>query len=245
VIFECIPKLSEIGDETFVNNMYFDFDHSDIIKDGHRELDRLIIIAIKNPHLTFEIVTHADERGSVAYNQALTERRMQSIVEYVRRKGLDMNRVMTRAASNLEPLIVNARTEEEHALNRRATIRLIDPTRTNTLGTDYEVFENCPLNQRGLRFRVQIAAFRQAPEFPIYLFSDFLRVAQGVEMNYFQDTDGLYKFTFGDFTDLNQARRLNQRFLDINREAYVVAFMDGNRITIAEAQAIMRRMASR
>ncbi|MCL2413199.1 MAG: OmpA family protein, partial [Bacteroidales bacterium] len=216
VIFECMPKLSEIGEEVFVNNLFFDFDQSDIIRDGHRELDRMIIIAIKNPHFLFEIVTHADERGSREYNLALTERRMNSILDYLRRRGMDQSRLITRAASHDEPLIRNAQTEAEHALNRRATIRLIDPNRVNYLAPDYEVFENCPLYRPGLWFRVQIAAFRQAPEFPLYLFSDFLNAAPDVELNYFLDTDGLFKFTMGDFRDLNEARRLNQRILDAN-----------------------------
>ncbi|MCL2416741.1 MAG: OmpA family protein [Bacteroidales bacterium] len=243
VIFERFPKLSEIGEEVFVNNIFFDFDRYDIIRDGHRELDRMVVIAANNPHLLFEIVTHADERGSFQYNLALTQRRMNSILNYLRRQGFDESRLTTRAASHSEPLIRNAQTEAEHALNRRATIRLIDPNRVNNLGEDYEVHENCPLNREGLWFRVQIAAFRQAPEFPLYLFSDFMNAAPEVELTYFLDHDGLFKFTMGDFQDINEARRLNQRILDAGRESYVVAFIDGQRITIAEALAIQRRWA--
>ena len=245
VIFECVPKLSEVGDEIYVNNIYFDFDQSDIIKDGHRELDRLIIIAIKNPQMRFEITSHADERGSVAYNQELTERRLNSVLDYIRRKGMDASRLITRAASNLEPLIKGAKTDEEHALNRRTNIRLYDPSATNQIGRSYDVNESSPLNKKGLWFRVQIAAYKEAPEYPLYLFSDYIRAAQGAELVYYQDRDGLYKFTLGEFSDLSQARRLNQRILDANKEAYVVAFMDGQRITVAEAQAIIRRQAGR
>ena len=243
VIFECIPKLSEIGDEVFVNNIYFDFDRSDIIRDGHRELDRMIIIAIKNPHMQFEIVSHADERGSAAYNLALTQRRLNSVLDYIRRKGMNEDRLITRAASNLEPLIRNAQTEAEHALNRRTTIRLFDPNAVNNLGREYQLHENSPFNKRGVWFRVQIAAFREAPEYPLYLFSDFMRAAPEAELTFYLDRDGLFKFTMGEFRDLNQARRLNQRILDANREAYVVAFVDGERVTIAEAQAVLRRLA--
>jgi outer membrane protein OmpA-like peptidoglycan-associated protein len=245
VIYECVPKLSEIGDETYVNNIYYDFDQSGIIKDGHRELDRLIVVAMKNPHMMFEITSHADERGSVEYNQALTERRMNSVLDYVRRKGLDMGRLITRAVGKSEPLVKNAVTEEEHALNRRATVRLYDPTATNELKDGYEIHENTPFNTKGLKFRVQIGAFKEAPEYPLYLFNDYLKAAPQAELTYYQDRDGLYKFTMGDFSDLDEARRLNKRILDANKESYVVAFMDGQRITVAEAQAIMKRMAKR
>jgi outer membrane protein OmpA-like peptidoglycan-associated protein len=243
IIFECVPKLSEIGDENYINNIYFDFDQSDIIRDGHRELDRLIIIAIKNPHLKFEITSHTDERGSVDYNQALSERRLSSVLDYIRKKGMDAARLLTNAVGKSDPLIVNAQTDAEHALNRRTTIRLYDPNATHNLGFDYELKENSPLNKKGLYFRVQIAAYREAPEYPIYLFSDYLKAAQGTELTFFQDRDGLFKFTFGEFTDLKQARQLNQRILDANLESYVVPFMDGQRITVSEAIAIMNRQA--
>jgi hypothetical protein len=181
----------------------------------------------------------------LTYNQELTERRLNSVLDYVRRKGMDVGRLITRAASNTEPLVRGARTDEEHALNRRTTIRLYDPTATNELGRNYDIKESSPFDKKGLWFRVQIGAFREAPQYPLYLFSDYIRTAQGIDMVYYQDTDGLYKFTFGEYQDLSQARHLNQRMLDANKEAYVVAFMDGKRITVAEAQAITRRQAGR
>jgi outer membrane protein OmpA-like peptidoglycan-associated protein len=245
VIYECMPKLSEIGDELYVNNIYYDFDKDGIIKDGHRELDRLIIIAIKNPHLKFEITSHTDERGSTEYNQALSERRLNTVLDYVRRKGMDAARLITNAIGKSDPLIVNAQTEAEHALNRRTTIRLYDPNATNDLAPSYELAENNPLNKSGLWFRVQIGAYREAPEYPLYLFSEYIKAAQGTELTFYHDRDGLFKFTMGETQDLNEARRLNQRILDANLETYVVAFMDGQRITIAEARAIMGRQARR
>ena len=157
-----------------------------------------------------------------------------------------MSRLITKAAGKSEPLVVNAVTDEEHALNRRTTIRLFDPNATDQLrNTNYDVRESSPLNKKGLWFRVQLGAFKVAPEFPLFLYKDVLQAIPGSELTYYQDRDGLYKFTVGEFSDLDQARRLNQRILDSGREAYVVAFMDGQRITVAEAQAIIRRMARR
>ncbi len=245
VVYECLPKLNELGDETYVNNIYYDFDKSDIIRDGHRELDRMIIIAIKNPHLKFEVTAHADERGTQDYNVALTERRLAAVTEYIRKKGLDMGRLITKAVGKSDPLIKNATNDDEHALNRRTTIRLYDPNATNQLKgqTDYEATESNPLARKGLWFRVQLGAFRAAPEYPLYLFKDYLDAVPDMKLNYYQDRDGLYKFTLGDFNNLEQARKLNQRILDADKEAYIVVFMDGQRITVSEAQAILKRQA--
>ncbi|MDR2907791.1 MAG: OmpA family protein [Bacteroidales bacterium] len=237
IVYECLPKLAEVGEEVYVNNIYYDFDKSEVIRDGNRELDKMVIIAIKNPQLTFEVTAHADERGSDEYNVALTERRLKSVTDYLAKKGLDLGRLITKAAGKSEPLLVHAGNDDEHALNRRTTIRLYNAQATNMLqSVDYEVPENKPFDRRGLRFRVQVGAFKEAPEYPLYLFKDHINAATSERLSYYQDRDGLYKFTIGDFTDLEQARRICRGILEANKECYVVAFIDGQRITVAEAQ---------
>ena len=193
--------------------------------------------------MRFELVSHADERGSVVYNKALTERRMATVLDYIQRKGLDMNRLSTRTASKLEPIIPRANNEPEHALNRRTTIRLYDPTANNKLrNRNYEVAENSPLNKSGLWFRIQVGAFKEPPQYPNHFFGDLLRALPDVRLSYYQDRDGLYKFTVGEFSSIDQARRLNQRILDTNRECYVVPFIDGQRITVHEATVLLKKL---
>ena len=55
------------------------------------------------------------------------------------------------------------------------------------------------------------------------------------------DADGLYKYNVGGhFKTVEQARAVVKRLLDQHRECYISAFFKGQRITVAEALAILK-----
>ena len=245
ILFECTPKLAELNDETYINNLYFDFDGDSLIRDATRELDRLIIVAIKNPNMIFEIEAHADERGSQTYNQALTDRRLASTVAYVEKKGFDTDRLVPKSYGKSRPLIKNARTEEEHRLNRRVTFRLFNPEAENQLaGTDYPVAEVPLVYSDNVYFKVQLGAFRRPLENPFEYYQDVLNLDPAFTLTYYMDKDGLYKYNVGDtYSDIEQVRALVQRLLNNNRECYIAAFYQGHRITVSEALAVLRHQS--
>lgn len=245
ILFECTPKLSELGDEAYVNNLYFDFDGDSLIRDATRELDRMIIIAIKNPNMIFEIEAHADERGSQTYNLALTDRRLASTIAYVEKKGFDTDRLVPKSYGKSRPLIKNARTEEEHRLNRRVTFRLFNPQAQNQLaGTDYPVAEVPIVYSDNVYFKLQLGAFRRPLENPLEYYQDVLNLDPSFTLTYYMDKDGLYKYNVGDtYADIERVRVLVQRLLDNNRECYIAAFYQGHRITVSEALAVLRHQS--
>ncbi len=243
ILFECVPKLSELNDEVYINNLYFDFDKEDLIKDGSRELDRMIIIAIKNPQMYFQIEANADERGSDEYNKKLTDRRLNTITSYVEKKGMDMRRIKGISYGESNPLIRHAKTEEEHRLNRRTTFRLINPKAVNVKRGDatYPVAElAAPVSDRPV-YMVQVGAFRVPLENPLDYYQDIVRNNPDLKMTYYMDADGLYKYNVGGhFKTVEQARAVVKRLLDQNRECYISVFFKGQRITVAEATAILK-----
>ncbi len=239
VMYECTPKLAELYDEVYVNNVYYDFDKSEVIRDGSRELDRLIIIAMKNPGMKFEISSHADERGGLEYNDKLTERRLAAVTTYLEKKGFDTDRLVAKAYGKRQPIIKNAQTDEYHALNRRTTFRLFMPKASNELaGTKYDLKEEKP-STAGLQFKVHAGAFREPLLNPGYFYQKPLNDVSGIQLSYFMDDDGFYKYSFGTFSKLDDARRLTRQVLNQGTECYVGAYYNGKRITVSEAQAIM------
>lgn len=243
ILFECMPKLSEINDEVYVNNVYFDFDKAELVKDGPRELDRMIIVAIKNPQMYFQIESHADERGSEEYNRHLTDRRLAAIEDYVAAKGMDMDRVVGRSMGESDPLIANARTEEEHRLNRRTTFSLVNPHAVNVKrgDTTYPAPEVPPLQTDQVRFMVQVGAFHQPIEAPLEYYGDILSRNPDLKLSYYMDQDGLYKYNVGGyFSEIEQARAVVARLLEQKRECYISAFYKGRRITVSEALQVIR-----
>lgn len=243
ILFECAPKLSELNDEQYINNLYFDFDESGLIKDAPRELDRLIIVAIKNPQMYFQIETNADERGSEAYNKALTDRRLASVKSYVEKKGLDMSRVIGRSLGKSNPLVKGARTDEEHRLNRRAVVNLINTQAKNIKTGDatYPAPEVNPLNSGEVTFMVQLGAFRTPLENPLSYYGDVVANNPDLTITYYMDKDGYYKYnTGGIFTKIEDARALVVKLLNQKRECYISAFYKGQRITVSEALVILK-----
>lgn len=244
ILFECIPKLSEVNDEVYVNNVYYDFDKEELIKDGSRELDRMIIIALKNPQMIFEVEANTDERGSEEYNQKLSDRRLETVRSYVQKKGMDMRRFHGKSYGETNPLIRNAVTDKEHYLNRRTTFRLRNPKAVNVKKGDatYPVPEvDIPQQQEEVRFMVQIGAFRMPLDNPQDYYKDVIEKNSDFSITYYMDADGLYKYNVGEhYKTLEQAQAVVKRLLDQNRECYIAAFYKGRRITVSEAKAVIQ-----
>ena len=71
--------------------------------------------------LQIEIAAHTDSHGAEAYNQALSERRAQSVVDYFSASGLDRGRLTATAFGESDPIDSNA-SAEGRALNRRVEL---------------------------------------------------------------------------------------------------------------------------
>ena len=115
--------------ETFnINNIYYDFDKSDIREDAAVELDKLILIMKANKNIRVDMFSHTDSRGSNSYNDMLSNRRGIAAVDYMVERGIDLERFNTQAHGELLP--VNSCndsvecSEQAHQLNRRTEFRL-------------------------------------------------------------------------------------------------------------------------
>ncbi|TRO62863.1 OmpA family protein, partial [Christiangramia sabulilitoris] len=77
-----------------IENIYFDFDKSNIRPDAAKELDKLIKLMTEDyPELVIEIGSHTDRRGSNAYNEKLAERRAKATYNYLVANGIAPERI--------------------------------------------------------------------------------------------------------------------------------------------------------
>jgi peptidoglycan-associated lipoprotein len=107
-----------------VENIFYDYDKADIRPDAAAELDKLVETLNDNPKITIELSSHTDSRGKDAYNQALSQRRAQSAVDYIISKGIDKSRITAKGYGETRPEIKNAKTEEEYQRNRRTEFKV-------------------------------------------------------------------------------------------------------------------------
>ncbi len=113
-------------EEIVINNIYYDFDKWTLRPESYIELNKIVEILNENPQMIIQINSHTDARGSDEYNLSLSEKRAQSVVNYLISKGISPSRLKYKGWGESNLLIKDAQTEEEHQLNRRTTFNLLN-----------------------------------------------------------------------------------------------------------------------
>lgn len=112
-----------------LRHIYFDLDKSNIRKDAKVELEKIVEVLTQNPTIKIEIGSHTDSRQSKAYNQALSQRRAKSTLDYLVQRGINKNRLTAKGYGETQ-LVNNCAdgvscSEAEHQLNRRSTFVIV------------------------------------------------------------------------------------------------------------------------
>lgn len=101
--------------------VHFNYDKSDIRPEARDTLKYLLDFLLYNQHLDMSLSGHADDRGTLDYNQVLSEKRAQSVKDFFTKGGLDKNRIKTRGYGEVSP-VASGKTEEAYKKNRRVEI---------------------------------------------------------------------------------------------------------------------------
>jgi OOP family OmpA-OmpF porin len=91
---------------------------ADIDPDSAGVLDHLIETALRCPNANIEVAGHTDADGEDAFNQALSEKRAQAVIDYLVKAGLPATRFTAVGYGATQPLAGND-TDEGKAQNRR------------------------------------------------------------------------------------------------------------------------------
>lgn len=101
----------------------FDYKLWYLRKDAKLEVDKVIAVMKNNPAIVIEVATHSDIRGPQKYNLELSQKRANSVRDYIIENGISRNRVTAIGYGESKPIkkcaTEDACTEEEHELNRR------------------------------------------------------------------------------------------------------------------------------
>ena len=96
----------------------FDYDQSALRSDAEAVLRQKVAILRASPQVEIRLEGHADERGSVEYNQALGNRRAQSVLDFFTQQGLSAGGFQTTSFGEERPLAAVS-NEMAWAQNRR------------------------------------------------------------------------------------------------------------------------------
>ena len=107
-----------------IKMIYFDLDKSNIRREAALDLEKILSVMNDYPNMKIDIRSHTDSRASHQYNEALSERRAKSTIQWLVKNGIAPNRLTGKGYGETE--LVNKCsdgvpcTEEEHQANRRS-----------------------------------------------------------------------------------------------------------------------------
>jgi outer membrane protein OmpA-like peptidoglycan-associated protein len=88
-----------------LNNIYYDFDKSDLRAESKGTLDTLYNLLVENPTIIIELSSHTDVRGSDVYNLNLSQKRAESCVNYlINEKKVPSNRITAKGYGEIKVL---------------------------------------------------------------------------------------------------------------------------------------------
>lgn len=112
--------------EVILNDIFFEYNKSNITKEGAFELDKLVQVLKNSPEMVIMVKSHTDSRGTDKFNMNLSERRAKSTVQYVISKGIAKDRISGKGYGESEPKVAcDSCSEEEHAKNRRSEFMIV------------------------------------------------------------------------------------------------------------------------
>ncbi len=102
-----------------LEDIFFDYDKSEIRQDAQKSLDKNAKWLRANPGLALLVEGHCDERGTNEYNLGLGQRRAQATQDYLVASGVDINRIKIISYGKERPFVIG-HDESAWQWNRRS-----------------------------------------------------------------------------------------------------------------------------
>ncbi len=126
IIISTFPKESFV-----VQNIYYEFAKADLTPEAKTTIDNTIYrILIANPSIIVEISSHTDSIDTEERNLILSQKRAQSVVDYLIKKGINPERLVPKGYGESFPIAPNSNPDgtdnpEGRAKNRRTEFKVI------------------------------------------------------------------------------------------------------------------------
>jgi peptidoglycan-associated lipoprotein len=116
-------KLSK--EEISLKNIYYALNSAELTDSSRSSLDRLVTILKETPNVRVSLNSHTDAQGDDGYNMTLSQKRAQSVVNYLVKNGIAANRLEAIGHGESQLVIKNASDDFEHQLNRRTMLKVV------------------------------------------------------------------------------------------------------------------------
>lgn len=114
--------------EIKLDNVYYDYNAASVQTASLSVLDALAMMLKQNPQIKIQISAHTDCRGSESYNQTLSQKRADFVVNYLISKGISSSRLTGQGFGESSPetsCSCDKCSDEAHQINRRTTFKVL------------------------------------------------------------------------------------------------------------------------
>ena len=102
-------------------NILYDFGKWDLRPESMVSLDKLVETLLDNPNVTIELMSHTDSRDTEEYNQNLSQKRAQVVVQYLIDKGIEPGRLLAKGYGESTPKVVDPNIAAQNSFLKAGT----------------------------------------------------------------------------------------------------------------------------
>lgn len=113
--FQTTIYLAPVDQVIEIDNIFYDFARWDLRPESMVSLDNLVETLNDNPNITIELRSHTDSRGTEEDNNILSQRRAQSVVDYLISRGISADRLEAKGYGETEPKVVDEKIAEQYS----------------------------------------------------------------------------------------------------------------------------------
>ncbi|MDE5420421.1 OmpA family protein [Labilibaculum sp. DW002] len=266
--FKAMIGLNPIEKPIELPNIFYDFGSWTLRDESKTALDGLVETLNDNPKITIELGSHTDFVGSESTNQGLSQKRAQSVVDYLIEKGINWDRLVAQGYGEAKPLIISSDKAKEYdflkegdvltewvisklqekqkeianQLNRRTDFRV--------LSTDYVPGPNSKnkpgvnSDQIGNTIIKNLSGIKgvfYTIQIGAFSKNTIPPVIQKYKVVFRGEVDAnTVRYTTGIFDDVEEARAEADKITKTGIKAFVIAYNKGKKITFAEAKKMKK-----
>ncbi|MDX1285156.1 MAG: OmpA family protein, partial [Draconibacterium sp.] len=102
-----------------VENINYEFGSWELLEESKVALDTLVEILVFNPTIVIELMAHTDHVGSDQFNFDLSQKRAQSVVDYLIEKGISSQRLVAKGYGETWPKSINRKLARQYDFLKR------------------------------------------------------------------------------------------------------------------------------
>lgn len=113
-VFQQDFQLVSLRKPVQMDNIFYEFGKWDLTEESKKSLGGLVKLLNDNPNITIEISAHTDSRGSEEFNLELSQKRAQSVVDFLIQSNIEKERLTPKGYGKSTPVVVSKQLAQKY-----------------------------------------------------------------------------------------------------------------------------------